>query len=286
MDEPLGCLDLITPDRGTIPLKVECQAIIPSEHLAKNIAVNLERDVPRFVVNSGRTILKNEPLAVVSSGHSLNDQFDELGKFKNILTCGSAHDHVVRHGIIPNYAIVSDAGKEDKGNLSLRNHETLYILASQCDPGLYEHLKDYRVEMWHYKGQAYPSLEEEAEALNGEPSIAWGSTITMNSFHLAFLLGFQHLHFFGFDNCYSEYGVDQHACKISGGISYDKQPIYAGKEKRFFISNLALAAQCEQFFKLVEAWHQWIHVTLHGDGLAAEMVRQGDPALQEFVSLA
>ena len=284
MDEPLGLIDVVTPDRGTIPLNIESQLIIPREHLAKNIAANLGKEIPRFVFNSGRGSRKNEPLAIVSSGHSLNEQWDELRTFKNILTCGSAHDHVVRHGIIPTYAAVSDAGVDDKGNLSLKNLETTYIIASQCDPGLYDHLAGHHVEMWHYKGQAYKSLEEEAVALKGEPSIAWGSSITMNSFHIAFLLGFQDLHFFGFDNCYSKYGVAQHACQIAGGIEYQKQPFHVGK--RFFISNLALAAQVEQFFKLVEAWHQWIHVTLHGDGLAAEMVKQGDPLLQEFISLA
>jgi hypothetical protein len=286
MEEIKGYID-ITLNGRVVPLTVQAEQVIKPELLARNIAINLARKVPRFTDTSGRSILrKDEKIAIVSGGHSLNDQFDELREFKHILVCGSAHDHLVRQGIIPTYATVCDGGREDKGNLSLPQKETIYVIASQCDPNLFDHLEDYNVEMFHYRGQTGRDLEEEAKLLNGEPSLGWGSTVTLISIHVALLMGFQHQHFFGFDNCYSEYGVAQHSYDVVGGFEYEKKPVYVGEKKRFFISNMGLATQVEQFFRLVEMWREWIHVTLHGDGLPHEMVRQGDPGLTKFVGLA
>ena len=286
MGESQGYLDTVLNGR-VVPLTVVAEQIIRPEHLARNVAFNLERNIPRFVAASGRAILrKDEKIAIVSGGHSLNDQLDELRSFEHILVCGSAHDHLVRQGIIPTYATVCDGGAEDKGNLSLPQKETLYLIASQCDPSLFDHLADHNVEMFHYRGQVTPDMEEEARLLRGEPSIGWGSTVTLISVHVALLMGFQHQHFFGFDNCYSEYGVAQHGYEVVGGFEYEKRPVYVGESKRFFISNMGLATQVEQFFRLIEMWREWVHITLHGDGLPHEMVRQGDPDLLKFVSLA
>ena len=283
MDEPLGYIDTEI-DGHVAPLKVETHTIIDAEHLAKNITANLGRPLPRFVQYSGLGVIKNEPLAIVAAGPSLNQTIDRVRDFKNVLVCGSAHDHLVRLGVVPTYALVCDGGKEDKGNLSLPQQETLYLIASQCDPGLFEHLKDYNVEMWHYRGQAAPNVEAEIELLNGEPSLAWGSTVTVVSISIAMMLGYQHLHFFGFDSCYGDYGIAHHCCEISGSLEYQKVPVKIGEKT--FISDLSLAEQASQFFRFVESQRQFFHSTIYGDGLIAEMVRQGDPELSRFVSLA
>src|ERR1035437_7492986 len=107
MEEPRGYIDQEF-NGMVVPLVVESHQIIPPEHLAKNIAINLERDVPRFVNRPGLSLLQHEPLAIVAAGPSLNKTVDQLRAFKNVLVCGSAHDHLVRLGVIPTYALVSD----------------------------------------------------------------------------------------------------------------------------------------------------------------------------------
>jgi len=285
MDTPQGYIDVRRDDGSTVALTVSTYTLVPTERLAANIRANLPRALSRFVETSGRASARiGEPIAIVSCGHSLNERWDELRQFRNILVCGSAHDHVVRQGIVPTYAVVCDAGVEDKGNLSLPQAETLYLIASQCDPALFDQLAGHRVEMWHYRGQAVAKIEDEPALLNGEQSICWGSTATLVSINIAMMMGFQHQHFFGFDNCYAPHGASYHACDVAGEYEYEKKPVWVGK--RFFVSNLALMTQVEQFFRLVENWREFLHVTLHGDGLTSEMVRQGEPGLEKFVSLA
>ena len=282
MDEPAGYMDVVTDDGRVVPLTIQtCQILDPTQ-LRENVAENLKRNPKRFFGREGFFSRKEGPIAIVSGGPSLRRTINDLRDFERIISCGSVHDYLVKNGVVPTYAVVCDGGKEDKGNLSLPQKETTFLLASQCDPALYEHLKDYNVEMWHYRGQL-GTPQEEAEVLKGEPSMAWGSTATINSVVLALALGYQHLHFFGFDNNYEDYGLASHCDQIKGGVEYDKVPVTVGG--RMFITNLNLITQVEQFFKLMELDGQFFHSTIHGDGLTAEMVRNGEPGLEKYVSL-
>jgi hypothetical protein len=280
-----GYIDAPNDMGGLTPLRVETHTIIPPTHLAENIRVNIERPVPRFASRPGLGIARvpAEPLAIVAAGPTLNDTIDRVRGFKNILVCGSAHDHLVRAGIVPTYALVCDGGKEDKGNLSLPQAETTYIIASQCDPGLFEHLKDHKVEMWHYRGQASPDLDAERVLLKGEPSLSWGSSVTVVSIQLCMLLGFQDFHFFGFDSCYGRHGIDHHCTQVHGALDYQKMP--ATVAGRTFISDLALMEQCNQFFRIVEAQGEFFHCTFYGDGLIAWMAKNGEPGLETYITV-
>jgi hypothetical protein len=53
------------------------------------------------------------------------------------------------------------------------NKQTSYLLASQAPPALFDHLKNYKVAMWHFKGQ----IENEEQHFRGEPTISWGCMI-------------------------------------------------------------------------------------------------------------
>lgn len=284
MEQPHGYVDVIRDDGRVVPLKIETRTFIEREQLAKNITANLGRDLPRFVDRLGFGQIRNEPLAIVGAGPSLSETVNRVRDFENVLVCGSAHDFLVRQGVIPNYAVVCDGGKEDKGNLSLPQKETAYLIASQCDPGLFDHLSGFHVELWHYRGQATETLEEEAVLLNGEPGLAWGSCVGIVSISIARMLGFRHLHLFGLDSSYGNYGMDHHCCKIAGSMEYQKVP--ATVAGRTFISDLALMEQANQFFRYVEDQYQYFHATIHGDSLIAHMVRHGEPGLEKLISLA
>lgn len=280
---PEGYIFVSSDDDRLVPLKVETHTIIEAPQLAANIRVNLERPLPRFVHRPGFGQIRNEPLAVVAAGPTLNDTIDLVRGFKNVLVCGSAHDHLVRAGIVPAYALVCDGGVEDKGNLSLPQKDTTYLLASQCDPSLFDHLAEYKVELWNYRGQATPDPDVERELLKGEPSLSWGSSVGVVCIHLCMMLGFQRLHLFGFDSSYGRHGMDHHCAPIAGSMEYQKMP--ATVAGRTFVSDLALLNQAEQFFRIVEAQREFLHITMYGDGLIAWMALHGDPGLDKFVTV-
>lgn len=284
MEQPQGFVDIVLPDGRVTPIKIETYTLIGAERLAKNITQNIGRPIPRMDRRLGFGAIKGEPLAIVAAGPTLNDTIESLRGFKNILVCGSAHDHLIRLGVVPTFAMVCDGGVDDKGNLSLRQKDTTYLIASQCDPSLFDHLQDCHVEMWHYRGQAAADVEAERELLFGEQSVGWGSTVGILSLSIALLLGYQDVHFFGFDSSYGDYGLKHHCCDIAGSMEYEKKPVTIGDKT--FITDLGLIEQASQFFRFIEANHEFIHCTLYGDGMIAEMVRQGDPGLLNFINLA
>jgi hypothetical protein len=284
MDEPQGFIDVEVGYGREVPLTIETSTFVRREKLAENIRGNLERGVSRFASRPGFGERRNEPLAIVGAGPSLKKTIEQVRGFKNILVCGSAHDYLVRQGIVPSYALVADAGVDDKDNLGLKQRDTTYLIASQCDPGLFDHLEGYPVEMWHYRGQAV-DIEDEPALLNNEPSLGWGSTVTLVAVDIALGLGFQHFHFFGFDSSYGAAG-EHHCAPIHGSLELDKNIAKVGDKE--FVVDKGLMVQAEQFFKLVIANGKYFHSTIYGDGLIAAMTKaciDSDPAWAEYMSV-
>lgn len=283
MNEPQGYIDVVDDAGRVNPLTVQTHTIIPAEQLARNIRENLKRPVLRFHARPGGLYsVRHGALAIVAAGPSLRETINRVRDFEYVLVCGSAHDYVVRAGIVPTYALVADGGMEDKGNLSLPQQETNYLIASQCDPGLFEHLSGHKVEMWHYKDQCARG-EEEVKLLGGEPSLAWGGSVGVLAISIAMALGFQHLHFFGLDSCYGDFGLAHHCTQIAGAMEGQKTIAKVGKHE--FISDVGLMEQSNQYFRLVEVYGKYFHSTIHGGGLIAAMVEEGDPELSEYITL-
>ena len=288
-DTSQGFIDVCDAEGRIVPLVVQGHTIVPRERLAANVLLNMERGTPRFLANSGRGIRQDEPIAIISGGPSLAQNLDRVRGFRHIIACGSVHDYLRRQGIVPTYAAVSDAGKDDRHNLALAHPDTTFLLASQCDPGLYEHLKGHKVEMWHYAGQAADiQSEEEARMFRGERTMTWGGMVTLSAISLALQMGFQHHHHFGFDGSYGDHGLKSHVEPVAGGKDYDKVLFTVPADDpngRRFISDMNFAEQANQYFRLVEYLAPWVHSHLYGDGMTVEMVKCGDPGLATFITL-
>lgn len=289
-DNVTGFIDVCDADGKTVPLVINAHTIIERSQLKANVVMNMERGTPRFLENSGRGIRKDSPAAIISGGPSLADYLDRVREFKCIIACGSVHDYLRRQGIVPTYAVVSDGGAEDWKNLSLAHEDTTFLLSSTCNPNLFEHLKGHKVEMWHYAGQvAETGSEEEATIFRGERTMTWGGMVTLSSICLALAMGYQHHHHFGFDGNYGDYGLKSHVDAISGGHEYEKIPFTVPSDDpkgRVFISNMNLAEQANQYFRLMEMLSQWVHSYLYGDGMTAHMVRCSPPEMERFITLA
>lgn len=276
-------VDFVDERGSPTPLNISTYTLVPAEKLRANVLDNLKRPLPRLleriVACDGP---KNGPIAIVGAGPTLRSTIERLRTFKGpILACGSVHDYLVRNGIVPTFAVVCDGGEADKGNLSLPQKETTYLIASQCDPSLFEQLQGYKVELWHYRGQMTPDLHEEAVILNGEPSIGWGGTVMLLSMCIAMLLRYQYLEFFGVDSCYEDHGLAYHCTKIAGEHEYQKMPVTVGDE--FFITDLSLTEQASQFWRIVESHAPIIECTIHGKGLIAAMARNAEPGMEKYV---
>src|SRR3954470_13717250 len=69
---------------------------VRDEQIKSNIANVPGRIAPCFE-------LRTEPIAVVGVGSSLNDTWEQIKAFKNVITCSGAHKFLVERGVIPTW---------------------------------------------------------------------------------------------------------------------------------------------------------------------------------------
>ena len=263
---------------GLQPLTIITMKHTSDEEIVRNVTANMKRDVFRFM-NLPLLRARNEPLAICGGGPSLNQYADKIKEFGQVMTCGSAHDHVVDLGITPTFALAVDAMEDAVNWFQKPQEKTSYLLASQCHPNMYDHLKDHKIAMWHFKGQA-----DDESIFNGEPTINWGCMVGVLSVQTALYLGFQHLHFFGFDCCYLD--ERHHAYDIGEEWSkkVDERKDVFSVNGKTFASTTALVSQMEHLFDVFSSPDgAFLKGTIYGDGLWANTIAGSDPRMQEWL---
>lgn len=239
--------------------------------LALNIAENMKADWPRLHLREDFGKAKGKPLAILSAGPSLNKFLPEVYEyFTDVMVCGSAHDHVVKYGIDPTYSVQADGSKLALDFFKLRLPGTQYLMASQCDPVMFEGLPRDQVFMWH-------NINNEIQTgFNAEPAICGGCTVTLRAINIAVLLGYHDLHFYGFDSCFEDV-ENQHAFEYQeekDGSNRDAFDVRVGGEGgRVFQCNPTFLTQAREFQEMCGAFSHMFNPTVHGDGLIAEIMK-------------
>lgn len=259
------------------PLTIITKMHVSQEEIVSNVRANIKRDVVRFL-SLPLFLARNEPIAICGGGPSLNTSIDKIKTFNQVMTCGSAHDHVVSLGITPTFALAVDAMEDAVEYFQKPQEKTSYILASQCHPNMFEHLKDHKIAMWHFKGQC-----DDETIYNGEHQINWGCMVGVLSVQMALLLGFQHLHFFGFDCSYID--TDHHAYDV--GEWHEKVETQKGEfsvNGRKFNSTMALVSQMEHLFDIFASPDgRMLKGYVHGDGIWANTIAASPPEMKEWL---
>lgn len=264
------------------PLQIITKMHVSQDLLRDNVCVNIKRNLPRFMNLPGILHARKEPIAICGGGPSLDRFADKIKTFKQIMVCGSAHDHVVRLGITPTFAIAVD-GIEDAADYFKKPQEnTSYLLASQCHPNLFERLSGHKIAMWNFKGQ----LDDEEKYFNGEETINWGCMVGVHSIQMALYLGFQELHFFGMDCSYIEdnhhaYDVGDYHAQLEANKN-----VFRVNDKDFN-STTALVSQAEHFFDVFASSDgQYLKGYVYGDGLLANIIKASPPEMKEWLEAA
>lgn len=139
---------------------------------------------------------RDDPIAIVCFGPSLNDTWEHIRDFKFIMTCSGAHKFLIDRGIIPTWHSEVDP-REHKIKLIAQPHKDVeYLIASTCHPKLFEHLKNYNVKLWH----VFDPEDDGLRALpHGEWALTGGCGVGLRSMALARFIGFTNQHIFGMD---------------------------------------------------------------------------------------
>lgn len=260
---------------------IDCHSVIDRSVADRNVQLTWDRGIPLITTLPEFNKTKDHPLAIVLGGPSLNQFLDRVARFKSIMVCGSAHDHLIEQGIIPTYAVVSDPQPIHVEFLKRKHPDVTYLMDSRVDPSVFDFLEGHKMVHWN----AYGECSE--EVVKGKFVFGWGGFTSIKSIAIAIMLGFWDQHFFGMDSCVTTEGTT-HAYDYEFDKPEDRRKLHTVmiENGRMMRADASMIAQAQQFFKYWELHSNYFSPTIYGEGLIAEMIRCGDPAGLKHLALA
>ncbi len=232
------------------------------QHISRNTAL----PIPRVQAYEGK---RTDSIAIVSFGPSLNDTWEKIREHKYVMSCSGATKFLIERGIVPNWHIAVDPLPKNTEKLIGEPHPDVeYLIASTCHPGVLEHLKGFKVALWHVfdnKEEARRLLPDEEWAVMGGPSVG------LRALTMSRLFGFVDFHVFGMDGCFGETG--SHAADHPGKPPFYELTEYGGKEYKTTTSMLEVAKHTGHELDTMPD----VKATFYGEGLVQALMRDYVP---------
>lgn len=231
----------------------------------EQIKINIQKVKGRIAPSYDK---RQEPIAVVCFGPSLNDTWEKIREFKYVMTCSGAHKFLVERAIIPTHHCEVDPRKHKIQLVGQPQKETEYLIASACHPEYLDHLEGYNVKLWH----VFDSEEEGIRVLpRGEWALTGGSSVGLRALTIARFLGFTKLHVFGMDGCAGKSG--KHAAEHPSQPKDHAIVEYQGVEYQTTPSMLACAKQTAHELDQMPD----VEARFYGEGLVQAMMANYKP---------
>lgn len=253
---------------------IDTEMPVVVETVAQNIAASFARNLPRFHHMPGFGKWKGRPIALVAGGPSLKKTLHELRPFADIVACGTVHDYLIEQGIKPTQTVLCDPHPIAARWLKNPIKDCKYLVASGCDPVIYDALDGYDVTVWNCIGGVDNSV------FRGEPIVYTGSTTILAALSLEILSGFHDIHFFGFDSSYDD-DDNHHAYDYTDGDGNDAETgkrtlvqITGGGPRKVYQSTVGMVAQLQNFKFAINQNGHLFNPTIHGDGMIADYMRR------------
>lgn len=203
---------------------------------------------------------------IVGGGPSLLDTLESIrwrqSLGQKVFALNGAAKTLSDNGIKVDYSVILDAREWNKKFIGHAEH---YLIASQCDPVLFENLKD--VSLWH---PALEGIDEHLPEYNDSYAlIGGGTTVGLSAMCLAYTMGYRKLHLYGFDSSHREtsHAYEQ---KQNEGEPICKVTVYG----KTFKTSWTMAKQAELFPSVCDNLIDLgCIITVDGDGLIPHIVR-------------
>jgi uncharacterized Rossmann fold enzyme len=247
-------------------LKVNVKAAGTPDGIVSNIRSAIARGLPELVPS---LIAHDGHMVVVGSGPSMPSQIEniraERARGRPIFAVKGAHDFLCKNGIQPDLWCCVDP-RDRSAQLSEANAHTVYLVASRCDPSMFDALKANKVILWHSFAYEEYNNEPFSSIFNKKFLVGGGTTSGMRAVSVSYVLGFRTFEMYGFDSCLADDGKTK---RFTGeGVDEPIDVIVGGKR---FLSNGAMAQQANEFQEYFKTLPD-IHFNVHGGGLIAAIM--------------
>jgi len=249
---------------------------VDDETLIANIKHSIRLGFPQVCVQP----VKNDRIALVGGGPSLNDTIEELRDLifegAKLVTVNGSYRWAIEHNFRPSAQVLIDARSFNSRFLEPAIPGCHYFLASQCHPDSWAAVMGRpNVGIFHACNPDTETAQKQVldnYYLRNWQSTGGGSTVTTRAIGLLRILGYLRFDLFGVDSCWM--GESNHAYEQGENANDSRIPIKVHPGDR---------TDLERSF-VVSAWHlkqledilNWIRSpghpfvwNVHGDGLIA-----------------
>lgn len=184
--------------------------------------------------------VRDEPVAIVCFGPSLNDTWEQVKNFKHVISCSGSHKFLIDRGIVPEFHVEVDPRPHKVKLIGEPHKDVTYLIASTCCPEVFDHLEGYNVKLWH----VFSNEDDAIRTLpHGEWALTGGCSVGLRAMTIARFLGFTDQHIFGMDGCEGKTGKhaadhpmqakDSQPCEYHG-VTYYTTPGFLESAKGTF----------------------------------------------------
>jgi 2-polyprenyl-3-methyl-5-hydroxy-6-metoxy-1,4-benzoquinol methylase len=218
---------------------------------------------------------REEPIAIVCFGPSLQQTWEQVKDFKYVMSCSGSHKFLVEHGITPDWHVEVDPREHKVGLIGPPQKDTTYLISSTCHRKVFDHLEGHTVQLWH----VFDASEDGKRLLPpGEWAITGGCDVGLRALTIAGFLGFRDLHVFGMDHSAGTVDAPLPSRHAAFHPNSGKSEKYATCEYdgRHFLTTAGMLEAARQ------VWHELdqmpaVKATFYGDGLCQAMSRNYVP---------
>jgi len=114
----------------------------------RQVAENIKRIPGRVQPHKDR----DDRIAVVCYGPSLEETWPQLREFDKIITVSGAHKFLIDRGIIPTWHAEVDPRPHKADLIGQPHKEVEYLAASVCHSAVFDLLEGHNVKLWHIPG--------------------------------------------------------------------------------------------------------------------------------------
>ncbi len=243
----------------------EIRAAQSQSALDENYLLCRLRCLPELFSMPGMGTEKQERIAICAGGPSLADFEDEIRSAAVTMACGSAVRWFRGVGIKPDYIVNADGDQSMVETLGPGIHGVRYLLASTSHPSLFDALRDHEVWVWNNLGAVTGAPLE-----TGGQWIGGGGTVTTRAINIAGAMGYHGRDVYGFDCAFRDDA--QHAYHAEPYTNLTLARCEEGG--RVFITDIGFYAEAVCYREMLTNYGPLLRgVTIHGDGLVAEMLK-------------
>ena len=207
---------------------------------------------------------RDDPIAVVCYGPSLNDTWEKIREFKYIISGSGAHKFLLDRGIVPTWDVNVDPRAHKVELMGPPHKDVEYLVASTCHPKLFKHLEGFNVKLWHI----FDSQEDGLRVLpRGEWALTGGQNVGLRQMAIARFFGFVNMDVFGMDGNLGPTG--KHAAAHPAQAKGVSEVVYDGVT---YQTTCAFLECAKQTINELDAMSD-VTARFHGEGLVQHMMR-------------